>query len=162
MQRYNSVMSDERSQAIRDERYFALPIAQAKQEIMDKQPDHAKKYVAPLNAYILNHPRRFSLAKEVADIEGSANYLALALEQTAHVSGQVDLSAVKIIMMEYYADEGQLPRTKTAVIGLLNERLGRRLFNRYELLEYEGNDMGFSIIFRNIEQNKKVALEANI
>ncbi len=156
--------TDDSAQAntMRDELYFALPVAQAKQAIADKQPNHAKKYLAPLNAYILNHPDRFALAKEIAEVKESAQYLDQALKQTAHISGQVDLLEVKMIMMEYHAENGRLPKTKTAVIALLNEQLGRRLFNRYELLEYEGNSTGFSMIFRNIERNKRVVLEAAV
>lgn len=143
---------------VRDEFYYFLPIARAKEAITNKNPKEALKQAKSVEKYIVGHPKQFAFLKEIATIKESVSYLKKTLAMISREDVRRDLDYVKYFLLENYADTEQLPDTRYALSSLLEEKFGHRFTNQYDLVSYKPEEDRFTIVFRRLSNNSKVTI----
>jgi hypothetical protein len=78
------------------------------------------------------------------------------------VQGQQKLSYVRFFLLQYFAQEGQLPASKQQLIAILNKEFGYRFSNSFDLVGYQHDDDKFTLTFLEIATNKEIVINGHI
>lgn len=140
---YKDLSSD--AYRLRDELYFHLPVAKAREMIKSHKTNKAKIAIKNVNQYLSDHPKRFEYMAHINKINSSIEYLSLALSTQA----KAQLAPLRQFITEYYFDKGELPNNVHDMSKLLEKHMGHQLTNKFQLINYKRKNQNFVFLFED-------------
>lgn len=145
--------SEKEYQYIQDEMYIELPLAEARYFLQQHDAVRVNSTLEPVIGYLKTHPKRIDYMRQVEEILAAVGYL----KQHQQMASKDKVHQLKQVLRQHLSMNYSYPKTKQALIALLQEHPG--LLERFDIRAYRSDGDRYKLVVFDKDARQEYTLE---